>query len=137
MMYSQSQLLDLFNEYLSAYSFDRLPRSLYDPVKYVLSLGGKRIRPVLMMMAHNIYKEEVANILPVAMGIEMYHNYTLLHDDLMDRADKRHDLAHDCGIHRSRMQDDAIRDNEWFANTRYHHGQFAARPLRQPHGPTR
>ncbi len=42
-----------------------------------------------MMMAHNIYKEEVANILPVAMGIEMYHNYTLLHDDLMDRADKR------------------------------------------------
>src|SRR5574344_273315 len=89
MMYSQSQLLDLFNEYLSAYSFDRSPRSLYDPVKYVLSLGGKRIRPVLMMMAHNIYKEEVANILPVAMGIEMYHNYTLLHDDLMDRADKR------------------------------------------------
>ena len=80
MMYSQSQLLDLFNEYLSAYSFDRSPRSLYDPVKYVLSLGGKRIRPVLMMMAHNIYKEEVANILPVAMGIEMYHNYTLLHD---------------------------------------------------------
>ena len=54
-----------------------------------MSLGGKRIRPLLVLMAYNIYKEEVDAILPSAVAIETYHNYTLLHDDLMDKADLR------------------------------------------------
>lgn len=62
---------------------------MYAPVEYVLSMGGKRIRPVLMLMAYNLYQEDVTRIYAPAIGIEVYHNYTLLHDDLMDRADRR------------------------------------------------
>ncbi len=88
-MYSASQLLEKFNDHLATLQYARAPQGLYDPITYVLSLGGKRIRPVLMLMAYNLYREDVERILPVATGIEVYHNYTLLHDDLMDRADRR------------------------------------------------
>lgn len=67
----------------------REPKGLYAPIEYVLSLGGKRIRPVLMLLSYQLYKENVDDILPQAAGIETYHNYTLLHDDLMDCADMR------------------------------------------------
>ena len=69
--------------------FTRTPQGLYDPVSYTLSMGGKRIRPVLMLMSYNLYQEEVTRLYGPATGIEVYHNYTLLHDDLMDRADRR------------------------------------------------
>jgi len=88
-MFTTSQLLGLINTYLLDLKYDRAPHNLYEPVKYVLAVGGKRIRPVLMMMAYNLYKDDVSAILPCATGVEMYHNYTLLHDDLMDRADVR------------------------------------------------
>jgi geranylgeranyl diphosphate synthase type II len=89
-MFTVSQLLDLINAYLSEeLKHDRSPRNLYEPVNYVLAVGGKRIRPVLLMMAYNLYKDDVSNVLSCATAIEMYHNYTLLHDDLMDRADMR------------------------------------------------
>lgn len=88
-MFTASQLLDKINTHVSELQFTRSPKGLYDPVKYVLSLGGKRIRPVLMLMAYNLYKENVEPAFSSATGIEVYHNYTLLHDDLMDRADKR------------------------------------------------
>lgn len=88
-MYSFSELLEKINSHVSGLRFERAPKGLYEPVSYVLSLGGKRIRPVLMMMAYNLYKDDVDSILNQAVGIEIYHNYTLLHDDLMDRADRR------------------------------------------------
>ncbi len=88
-MYPASQLLEKINAYIDALPFERQPKGLYAPIEYVLSLGGKRVRPVLMQLAYNIYKENVDAILPVAASIEMYHNYTLLHDDLMDKADLR------------------------------------------------
>lgn len=88
-MYTSDQLLNQFNDHLSTVSFDRQPKGLYDPINYVLSLGGKRIRPVLMMLAHHLYKDELSAVYNTAVGIEIYHNYTLLHDDLMDRSDKR------------------------------------------------
>lgn len=69
--------------------YDRKPMSLYEPMKYVLSLGGKRIRPMLMLMSYSLYKDNPESILPQAIGLETYHNYTLLHDDLMDNADVR------------------------------------------------
>lgn len=69
--------------------FERKPAELYAPIRYVLSMGGKRIRPVLMLMGYNLYREDVESIYSQALGIEIYHNYTLLHDDLMDRADMR------------------------------------------------
>ena len=83
------ETLSFFNDALAALPLDRKPEGLYAPVKYVLSLGGKRIRPVLMLMAYDLYREDMASILPTALGLEVYHNYTLLHDDVMDRADMR------------------------------------------------
>lgn len=89
MIYSSEQLLDLVNRSLVEEAYPLTPGGLYAPVKYVLSLGGKRIRPILLLMAYNLYKESVEEALSPALGIETYHNYTLLHDDLMDKADKR------------------------------------------------
>lgn len=88
-MFTASQLLDKINNHLLEIEYTRTPKGLYTPVEYVLSLGGKRIRPVLMMMAYNLYREDVTPVYQPAAGIEVYHNYTLLHDDLMDRADMR------------------------------------------------
>ena len=92
-MFTASELLDIVKGHIAGLQFPRTPKGLYDPVSYVLSLGGKRIRPVLMLMAYNLYREDVKSILQPATGIEVYHNYTLLHDDLMDRADMRRGKA--------------------------------------------
>lgn len=92
-MFTASELLDIVRGHIAGLQFTRTPKGLYDPVSYVLSLGGKRIRPVLMLMAYNLYREDVKSILQPATGIEVYHNYTLLHDDLMDRADMRRGKA--------------------------------------------
>lgn len=88
-MLTSSQLLEKINVYIANLPYSHEPEGLYAPIEYVLSLGGKRIRPVLMLMAYHLYEEEVDNILSAAASIEMYHNHTLLHDDLMDRADLR------------------------------------------------
>lgn len=88
-MLTSEQILHLVNDYLEAIPYDREPKSLYEPVRYVLSLGGKRIRPILMLLAYNLYKDNPEAILSSAVALETYHNYTLLHDDLMDNADLR------------------------------------------------
>ncbi|WP_445323203.1 polyprenyl synthetase family protein [Phocaeicola sp. HCN-40430] len=75
--------------YIESLPYSRNPKGLYDPIEYVLSLGGKRLRPVLMLLAYNLYKEDVERIFPQAAAIETYHNFTLLHDDLMDNAEMR------------------------------------------------
>lgn len=80
------EILNIFNEYLDNLQYARKPHTLYEPIKYVLSLGGKRIRPTLMLLAYNLYKDDPQSILSSACAIETYHNYTLLHDDLMDNA---------------------------------------------------
>ena len=93
---SSDEILQLVNDCLDHLPYDRKPASLYDPVKYVLSLGGKRIRPVLMLLGYNLWREHPEDILMPACGVETYHNYTLLHDDLMDNADMRrgHQTVH-------------------------------------------
>lgn len=88
-MFTTNELTEKINRHITGLIFTRQPEELYAPVSYVLSLGGKRIRPVLMLMAYNLYREDVESIYPQATGIEVYHNYTLLHDDLMDKADRR------------------------------------------------
>ena len=88
-MFTASQLLDKINHHISEIQFTRTPKGLYEPIEYILSLGGKRIRPVLMLMGYNLYREDVASIYDPATAIEVYHNHTLLHDDLMDRSDVR------------------------------------------------
>ena len=95
-MKSSKEILKLVNDYLAQLPYERKPKSLYEPVEYVLSIGGKRIRPVLALMGYNLWKEDPERILMPAVGIETYHNYTLLHDDLMDQADMRrgHETVH-------------------------------------------
>lgn len=83
------EILVKVNEFLENLRYDRKPNGLYDPIKYVLSMGGKRIRPMLMLLAYNLYKDDPESILMPACALETYHNYTLLHDDLMDNADVR------------------------------------------------
>lgn len=95
-MYTSEDLLKKVNEALDNLVYDRQPASLYDPIKYVLSIGGKRVRPVLTMLAYNLYKDDPLSIMSQALGLETYHNFTLLHDDLMDNADMRrgHETVH-------------------------------------------
>ena len=88
MKYTISQLQDLFNRYLASLRYDMEPKGLYDPINYELELGGKRLRPLLLMLAYQLYKDDVEHVLPQAAGIETYHNFTLLHDDVMDKADR-------------------------------------------------
>ena len=93
---SSDQILQRVNDFLASLPYDRKPASLYEPVQYVLSLGGKRIRPVLALLGYNLWREQPEDILMPAIGLETYHNYTLLHDDLMDNADVRrgHQTVH-------------------------------------------
>ena len=88
-MKTSNEILKLVNDFLAQLPYERKPKSLYEPVEYVLSIGGKRIRPVLTLMGYNLWKEDPERILMPAVGLETYHNYTLLHDDLMDNADMR------------------------------------------------
>lgn len=95
-MLKSEEVLSVVNEAIKSLPFNRQPASLYEPVKYVLSIGGKRMRPVLMLLAYNLFKENPQSILNQACALETYHNYTLLHDDLMDNADLRrgHETVH-------------------------------------------
>ena len=88
-MKTANEILQLINRYIDEMPYNRQPASLYEPIRYILSLGGKRIRPTLMMLAYNLYQEDPESILPQACALETYHNFTLLHDDLMDHADMR------------------------------------------------
>lgn len=65
------------------------PAELYAPVEYSLSVGGKRLRPVLLLLGYNIFSEDVDKVLPAALALEVFHNFTLLHDDIMDKAGVR------------------------------------------------
>jgi geranylgeranyl diphosphate synthase type II len=65
------------------------PVELYDPIRYILSLGGKRLRPALSLMCCSIYSDDISQVMPAALAIEVFHNFTLLHDDIMDHAPLR------------------------------------------------
>lgn len=95
-MLKSEEILSIVNEAIQSLPFNRQPTSLYEPVRYVLSIGGKRMRPVLMLLAYNLFKDNPQSILNQACALETYHNYTLLHDDLMDNADLRrgHETVH-------------------------------------------
>ena len=73
--------------------FPTQPEGLYEPIEYVLSMGGKRLRPMLLLTAYRLYRPDYERAMSAAVGIETYHNHTLLHDDLMDRAEMRRGQA--------------------------------------------
>lgn len=81
--------LQKVNDAIQAIDYPENPRNLYDPIAYTMNLGGKRIRPVLVLMACDAIGGDVDKALTPAVGLEMFHNFTLLHDDVMDKADIR------------------------------------------------
>ncbi|MFD1094333.1 polyprenyl synthetase family protein [Salegentibacter chungangensis] len=85
-MLSISQYREAFVEYLDEKIQVREPRNLYEPMKYILSLGGKRLRPVLVLMATEIFDSDYRKALDAALAIEIFHNFSLVHDDIMDDA---------------------------------------------------
>ncbi|MBO4803863.1 MAG: polyprenyl synthetase family protein [Muribaculaceae bacterium] len=83
------EYLDTVNQAIAAIPYPEQPSQLYEPIAYHMALGGKRIRPVLALMACDALGGDLDNALDAAVGIEMFHNFTLLHDDVMDNADVR------------------------------------------------
>lgn len=88
-MYSAKHLLQSINEALDRENFQREPHELYEPITYIFSLGGKRIRPVMLLLAADMYGGDLQQAMPAALGIEIFHNFSLIHDDIMDRAPLR------------------------------------------------
>lgn len=82
-------ILRIVNTSLEELSWEREPQGLYAPIAYTLSLGGKRVRPALTLMACNLFSDDLTPAIQPALGIEIFHNFTLLHDDIMDKADIR------------------------------------------------
>jgi len=88
-MFTAEQLLQSVNEALEKENFNRKPHELYEPITYIFSLGGKRIRPVMQLMTVDMYGGDLQKAMPAALGIEIFHNFSLVHDDIMDRAPLR------------------------------------------------
>lgn len=78
-----------FVAYLEAYATEKEPKNLYQPIAYILSLGGKRLRPVLTLMATDIFNGDYKNAMDAALSVEVFHNFSLVHDDIMDDAPLR------------------------------------------------
>ena len=88
-MASINEYQKLFSEYLNSCSLKTSPKNLYQPVKYILGLGGKRIRPILTLLSTDIFDGNTKNALSAALAIEVFHNFSLIHDDIMDKAPLR------------------------------------------------
>ncbi len=83
------ELLTKLEEHIGSHSFGTSPVELYDPITYIMSLGGKRIRPLLSLLAYGMYGKNPTEILSQSTAIEVFHNFTLMHDDIMDQAPLR------------------------------------------------
>jgi geranylgeranyl diphosphate synthase, type II len=88
-MFSHEYLRDISDRAISGLSSNTDADRLFDPVKYILSQGGKRIRPVLCLMACNLFSDKIDEAIMPAVGIEVFHNFTLVHDDIIDKAEMR------------------------------------------------
>jgi len=87
-----NEITDIIGTEIGKLDWEKEPRGLYEPIGYVLSMGGKRIRPAMTLMACNLFTEEIESAIKPALGLEVFHNFTLLHDDIMDRADVRRSM---------------------------------------------
>jgi geranylgeranyl diphosphate synthase type II len=88
-MHAIDQFQDFFITYLEKQAISKEPKNLYDPITYILGLGGKRIRPVLTLMTTEVFNGDYKKALPAAMAVEVFHNFSLVHDDIMDDAPLR------------------------------------------------
>jgi geranylgeranyl diphosphate synthase, type II len=88
-MYTFKELQEIVNTKLKDLQIGQKPAELYDPIKYILDAGGKRMRPILVLAANNLFTDTIEAAIEPALAMEVFHNFTLLHDDLMDKADVR------------------------------------------------
>jgi geranylgeranyl diphosphate synthase, type II len=88
-LHSLKAIQALYTRYAEKHPFDQTPSELYEPINYILNVGGKRFRPALVLMGYNLFKEDIENALGPAHAIEIFHNFTLVHDDIMDEAPLR------------------------------------------------
>jgi geranylgeranyl diphosphate synthase, type II len=88
-MHSEKHFRTLIENELSKLNLSGKPARLYDPIRYMISLGGKRLRPSLLMMSHELFAGNPEDVIQPALAIEVFHNFTLLHDDIMDKAPLR------------------------------------------------
>ena len=91
-MYNQSELKEIVDKTILNLSYNTEAENLIDPVRYILSMGGKRLRPVLALMSCNLFCDHIDDALMAAAGLEIFHNFTLVHDDIMDKAPVRRNL---------------------------------------------
>lgn len=89
-MYTFEQLYRLFSEKLKKQNFSKNPKELYEPIVYTISQSGKRLRPIFTLMACNLFNDDLYKAMNQALAIELLHNFTLIHDDIMDEAPLRH-----------------------------------------------
>ncbi|RTL51997.1 MAG: polyprenyl synthetase family protein [Sphingobacteriales bacterium] len=92
-MHTFEQLTEQFGKYFSVHHFPKTPETLYEPCHYFLQIGGKRIRPVFCLMGNELFGEIHEDAYRVATAIELFHNFTLVHDDIMDEADLRRGMT--------------------------------------------
>ena len=88
-MQTLSQILSQIQKYSDNQPIIREPIGLYEPIQYILQLGGKKLRPALVLMSYNLFDDDVQVALPAGFAIEVFHNFTLMHDDIMDNAPLR------------------------------------------------
>ena len=83
---NSGEIKDIYQTYAKAFSFEKKPQNLYEPVDYIMNLGGKNIRATLLLMAYKMFDDNLDKALPLAHAIELFHNFSLVHDDIMDEA---------------------------------------------------
>lgn len=118
-MYSITELQNIINAELKVRTKDlkqQNPVDLYNPVDYSLEMGGKRLRPVLVLIAYNMFHDVVQEALPAAIAIEVFHNFTLLHDDIMDKAEVRRNRP---TVHKKFSENSAILSGDVMAFLSY------------------
>lgn len=118
-MFSVAELQKIINTEIEKRSEDLKklnPANLYSPVDYSLEMGGKRLRPVLLLLSYNMFSDSVQNAIPAALAIEVFHNFTLLHDDIMDKAEVRRNRP---TVHKKFSENSAILSGDVMAFLSY------------------
>jgi len=118
-VYSVAELQKIINTEIEKRSEDLKklnPANLYSPVEYSLEMGGKRLRPVLLLLSYNMFSDSVQNAIPAALAIEVFHNFTLLHDDIMDKAEVRRNRP---TVHKKFSENSAILSGDVMAFLSY------------------
>lgn len=118
-MFTYEKLLDLINTEIRARTGmlrQKHPVKLYLPVEYSLEMGGKRLRPVMLLLSFNLFSDEIEKAIPAALAIEVFHNFTLLHDDIMDKADVRRNRP---AVHKMFSENGAILSGDVMAFVSY------------------